>query len=78
MVAQDVVPADFTAGLARASSRSSRLALGLRDQDDEWVVASAVAGQTEALITSDDDILTERERIPLRAHTPREFRESQR
>jgi uncharacterized protein len=33
------------------------LGLGLRDRDDEWTVASAVAGKADALVTGDRDIL---------------------
>jgi len=54
------------------------LALGLRDPDDEWVVASAKAGGAEALVTGDDDILAERQRLSIPVYSPREFWESQR
>ncbi len=49
------------------------LELGLRDADDEWIVASAVAGQADALVTGDKDILEVPDLIPIRAYTPRQF-----
>ncbi len=49
------------------------LELGLRDADDEWIVASAVAGQAEALVTGDRDILDAPDLMPIRAYTPRQF-----
>ncbi len=49
------------------------LDLGLRDADDEWIVASAVAGNAEALLTGDRDILEAPGPLPIRAYTPRQF-----
>lgn len=49
------------------------LELGLRDADDEWIVASSVAGQADALVTGDKDILEVPDLIPIRAYTPRQF-----
>lgn len=49
------------------------LSLGLRDVDDEWIVASAVAGEAEALVTGDADILDEKDRIPVPVYSPRQF-----
>jgi putative PIN family toxin of toxin-antitoxin system len=49
------------------------LSLGLRDVDDEWIVASAVAGKADALVTGDADILDEKGRIPVPVYSPRQF-----
>jgi uncharacterized protein len=49
------------------------LALGLRDPDDEWIVASAVAASADALVTGDADILDPKRRVPVRVFAPREF-----
>ena len=49
------------------------LNLGLRDPDDEWIVASAAAAKTDALVTGDADILDEKDRIPLAVFSPRQF-----
>ena len=45
----------------------------IRDPDDAWVLASAVAGDAEALVTGDRDLLDVRSEAPLRILTPREF-----
>lgn len=47
------------------------LRLGIRDPDDEWIVASAVAGGAELLVSGDDDLLAIAERAPIRIVTPR-------
>lgn len=47
------------------------LSLGLRDPDDEWIVASAVAGQADILITGDADLLDVHEHMPVRTISPR-------
>lgn len=49
------------------------LSLGLRDAGDEWIVASAVAGKADALVTGDDDILHEKDRISVPVFSPRQF-----
>jgi putative PIN family toxin of toxin-antitoxin system len=45
----------------------------VRDPDDMWVVASAVAARAEVLITGDHDLLDLGERAPLRILDPRGF-----
>lgn len=57
---------------------SDHFGTGLRDPDDEWVVASAMIGGAEALITGDDDILAAKQNIPVPVYSPREFWHSQR
>ena len=49
------------------------LDLGLRDPDDEWIVASALAGKADALVTGDRDILETTVHLPIRVYTPRQF-----
>jgi putative PIN family toxin of toxin-antitoxin system len=49
------------------------LDLGLRDADDEWIVASAVAGEADALVTGDRDILATIVHLPIRVYSPRQF-----
>jgi putative PIN family toxin of toxin-antitoxin system len=47
------------------------LGLKISDPDDEWVVASAVAGQADVLVTGDAAVLKVAARAPLRIITPR-------
>lgn len=54
------------------------LQLGLRDTDDEWIVASALAGSAVALVTGDRDILEAPVPLPIRVYTPRQFWEQAR
>ena len=49
------------------------LALGLRDVDDEWIVASAVTAKADALVTGDKDILETSVQLPIRVYSPRQF-----
>lgn len=48
------------------------LSLGLRDPDDEWIVASAVAGKVDVLVTGDADLLAAANGAPVRLLSPRE------
>jgi len=45
--------------------------LPLRDPDDAWVLASALAGEAELLVTGDKDLLSVAERAPLPIVDPR-------
>jgi putative PIN family toxin of toxin-antitoxin system len=46
-----------------------------RDPDDDWVLASAVAGQAEIIVTGDGDLLTLRRFREIAILTPRGFLE---
>ena len=47
-----------------------------RDSDDDWVLATAIAGAAEAIVTGDDDLLSLGIYEGVRILTPREFIES--
>ncbi len=46
--------------------------LPLRDPDDAWVLASAIAGAADVLVTGDKDLLTVAAHSPLPILSPRE------
>lgn len=48
------------------------LSLAVRDADDAWVLASAVAGEADLLVTGDQDLLVLAASAPLPIVTPRE------
>lgn len=45
----------------------------VRDRTDRWVLATAVAGRADVLVTGDDDLLVIAEEAPLRILSPRSF-----
>ena len=51
---------------------AKHLCLGIRDHDDEWVVASAAACGADIVVTGDKDLLA-CEKCPVEVLTPREF-----
>jgi len=48
------------------------LALALRDPDDEWIVASAIRGHANVLVTGDQDLLSVTS-LPVLVLSPRDF-----
>jgi uncharacterized protein len=51
---------------------SEVLSIEVRDPDDGWVLASAVAGGAQLLVTGDQDLLVIADRAPLPILTPRQ------
>lgn len=49
-----------------------RTTIRIRDKDDEWVLASAIAGKADMLVTGDRDILAVARQAPLPVLSPRE------
>jgi putative PIN family toxin of toxin-antitoxin system len=49
------------------------LAVAVRDPDDAWVLASAVAGGADLLVTGDADLLSIAKQSPVPILTPRQF-----
>lgn len=47
--------------------------LPIRDEDDRWVLASAVAGAADVLVTGDRDLLDVATQAPLKIVEPRGF-----
>jgi len=47
--------------------------LEIRDPDDKWVLATAVDGNADVLVTGDSDLLDVAAQSPIRIMTPREF-----
>jgi len=45
----------------------------VRDRADRWVLATAVAGEAELLVTGDEDLLTLAADAPLKIVSPRAF-----
>jgi len=45
----------------------------LRDPDDRWIVASAVAGRADVLVTGDRDLLDVADHLPIPVLDPRGF-----
>lgn len=48
-----------------------------RDPDDDWVLATAVAGHADAIVTGDRDLLSLKEYSRIAALSPRQFVERQ-
>ena len=47
--------------------------LEIKDPDDKWVLATAVAGNADVLVTGDSDLLEVAPHAPIRIMTPRDF-----
>lgn len=50
---------------------TAHLSLGISDPDDEWIVAEAMAGEADALVTGDAALLRLGKRAPLAIVSPR-------
>lgn len=50
---------------------ADHLGLGIADGDDEWIVASAVAGRADVLVTGDAAMLEIAARAPIKIVSPR-------
>jgi uncharacterized protein len=48
-------------------------AVEIRDPSDRWILASAIAGNAEVLVSGDNDLLDLRGRVPLSIASPRQF-----
>lgn len=47
--------------------------LQIRDRADRWILAAALAGQADILVTGDADLLDVADQAPLSILTPRAF-----
>ncbi|MBI5577347.1 MAG: putative toxin-antitoxin system toxin component, PIN family [Deltaproteobacteria bacterium] len=47
--------------------------LVIKDPDDKWVLASAIAGRADVLVTGDKDLLEVASQAPIPIMTPRNF-----
>jgi len=45
----------------------------IRDRDDRWILATALAGHADVLVTGDDDLLSVAKDAPVPILTPRAF-----
>lgn len=45
----------------------------VRDPSDRWILATALAGSADVLVTGDEDLLAVAEDVPLRILSPRAF-----
>jgi uncharacterized protein len=48
-----------------------------RDPDDDWVLATAVAGDAEIIVTGDQDLLVLEQFHSISIHSPRDFSQSE-
>lgn len=47
--------------------------VSIRDPDDKWILATAVAGKADVLVTGDDDLFSVTADSPIKIVTPRAF-----
>jgi uncharacterized protein len=65
--------ADFVRDSAQVVNPSERPAWPQRDVDDRWVVATAIAGKAECLVSGDRDLLDDAHEAPFEVVSPRGF-----
>jgi putative PIN family toxin of toxin-antitoxin system len=68
MASVDAILRDQTI-IAKPRAASS---IRVRDRDDEWVLASAIAGTADMLVTGDKDLLAVAAQAPIRIVSPRD------
>ena len=64
---------EFLRREAEVVERASPLEIQLRDPDDVAIIAEAVAGQADVLVTGDGDLLEVAQDAPIRIVSPRGF-----
>jgi putative PIN family toxin of toxin-antitoxin system len=62
---------DLLRGAVLVPKPKAHLKLGIPDPDDEWIVASAMAGKADVLVTGDSALLEAASRLPLPVVNPR-------
>lgn len=60
-------------GLDIVAKPSEPSSMAVRDRDDRWIIATAVAGTADVLVTGDDDLLAVASEAPLPILSPRSF-----
>jgi putative PIN family toxin of toxin-antitoxin system len=61
------------AGIEVVPRPGELISLAIRDRDDRWILANAVAGLADVLVTGDEDLLTVADEAPLPILAPRAF-----
>ena len=60
-------------GIDIISKPKSASSIAVRDKADRWVLATAITGDADVLVTGDDDLLSVSEQAPLLIVNPRAF-----
>lgn len=63
----------FLRGFVVAPEPAAPHAVPIRDPDDGWVLASAVAAAADVLVTGDAELLVVADQVELRVMSPRQF-----
>lgn len=63
----------FLRGHAEVVRPAAPASVPKRDQDDRWVVAAALDGKADVLVTGDDDLLSLTSKLPFAIVSPRGF-----
>jgi len=64
---------DFLRAHAEVVRSDAPASVPKRDQDDRWVVAAALHGTADVLVTGDDDLLSITSNLPVAIVSPRGF-----